>query len=223
MSVTVNLSADVDKLYQSLNDAAKKHIPFATARALTAIADRVAVVEKNNIKATFPTATPFTMGSFFRLYATKANLTATVDIKDIAAKYLTPFNTGGPHDLGTKKGLLTPIGQAVNQYGNLPPNTLANLKSRRDVFIGKVRGINGVWQRVTDPNKVSLLKRNAKGRLVKERKINTSGRLKLLIRFSDPKNVTQRLNWDALAIGCIKSRWKREFDTAMKNALANQK
>ncbi len=225
--IAINISADIKKLTKGLSDLAQKQIPYASAQAVNGLAKKVQALEKNVIKTVFPTATPFTINSVFKTSAVKSNPTATIGLKSIAAQYMKPFETGGPHNLGTKKGLLTPILQGVNQYGNLPRNTMATLTSRADVFVGPVKRkgktVNGVWQRTTDASKVSILERNAKKKRfmrARMRKANETGGLKLLIRFSDPQEVRQHLYWQQSAQRRIKIWWRREFDAAMKKALA---
>jgi hypothetical protein len=226
MPVQINISADIKKITQNLSALVQKQIPYATAVAVNNIAKRVKDLEKNVIKTTFPTATPFTLNSVYQTFAKKGNPTATIDLRPIAAQYLSPFEIGGKHDLGTKKGLLTPILQPVNQYGNLPQRTMASLTSRSDIFIGPVKRkggmINGVWQRTTDTSRVSILEKR-RGRYAKARlrKANETGGLKLLIKFSDPLEVRQQLYWHRTAQRRIKIWWRREFDAAMKQALAS--
>jgi hypothetical protein len=229
----ISIKSDIRSITKNLDALVKKQVPFAQAQALTAIAKRVSLVEKKNLQQVFPTVTPFNLDSIGSTAARPDRPMALVYVKDIAAQYLKPFEDGGKHDLGTKKGLLTPIAQAVNQYGNLPAHVLAQLKGRPDVFIGPVQTskgtVNGVWQRVVNPSKVTVLKTDNKGNLKRTRsgkatkaKVNTTS-LKLLIRFSDPKTVTQRLGWHAMAHGCVQARWRREFDTALKSAMGSAK
>ncbi len=210
----------------------KKQIPFAAAQAVNAIAKIVKLIEQKNIKETFPTAKPFTVSGVFVSLARKNNLTAIIDMKPVTAQYLKPFETGGPHFVD--KGLmLDPVGQPVDRYGNIPQGTYAKLKARPDVFQGKPRGMPnapyGLWQRPflrerdKTKNMPVWMRKKIRGQSKVPRGANTTGRLRLLILMADPLQVTPRLKWHALAEGCIRSRWQREFSQAMKTALATAK
>ncbi len=227
MPLEISIRADIKAITNSLAAMAYKQLPFAQAQAVNSLAKRVKESEVTNIKTTFPTATPFTANSVSMQKARKDNPTATVFLKDIAAQYLQPYETGGTHFLGTKKGLLVPIDQATNQYGNIPKGILASLKGRTDIFVGPVKIksgiINGVWQRIATTAIKNTKIANKRGKMVRMRKLNTSGHLKLLIRFEDPKEVTQHLGWGSTAKSIISNNFKKDFDTAMDKALATAK
>ena len=222
MAFDISIRADIKQVTKSLSEFAYKQVPFAQRQAVIALAKRVRDAEIAEIKKTFPTATPFTLKGVGVKAAPNGNAYATVFVKDTTAQYLAPFEEGGKHFLGGKKGLLVPIDQAVNQYGNLPRGTLDALKGRPDIFIGPVKTkagiVNGVWQRVaTSRNSIVT---NQHGKLKKLRKLNTTGRLKLLIRFKDAQTVNQHLGWGSTAHSVIRTWWKREFDVAMAKAIA---
>jgi hypothetical protein len=73
-------------------------------------------------------------------------------IKDIQARYLTPEILGGKQVLGKGRGILKPVDQPTNRYGNLPRNLISRLRGRPDIFVGRVEtkagSTIGVWQRV---------------------------------------------------------------------------
>jgi hypothetical protein len=233
--IDLSVRAEFKGLEKTLSAFAYKQLPFAQAQAVNTLAKRVAAVESANLKREFPTLTPFTERSVGVKRATKADPTAIVFIKPVAAQYLKPYEDNGTHFLGGKKALLVPIDQATNQYGNLPRGTLASLKGRSDVFIGSVKtkagAVNGVWQRVTDVTKVTLLqrtkagkvsslKRTKAGRAAPLRNTNTGEGLKLLIRFKDSPVVKQSLGFGTHAKRTIATFWRVDFDAALAQALA---
>ena len=232
----ISLRTNIKQLTKNLDALAKKQVPFATAQALNALAKHVALVEKKNIKTVFPTARPFTVNSVSTKLARKDNLTATIDLRPIAASYLRPFEFGGPHTpIQGNNDILDPIQQKVNTYGNIPRGTYAKLKARKDVFEGRPKGRPnapyGLWQRpfireqqkdVSPTVKIRRKMRNRHAQKIPAG-ANTTGKLRLLILIANPLDTKQRLNWHALAQGCVKARWKREFDVAMKQALATAK
>jgi hypothetical protein len=232
----ISIRAELKGLSKSLGAFEYKQLPFAQAQALNALAKRVTAVEEANLKREFPSLTPFTAKAVGVKRATKADPTAIVFVKPVAARYLEPYENRGTHFLGSKKALLVPIDQATNQYGNLPRGTLAALKGRPDVFIGAVktkRGtVNGVWQRVTDTAKVTLLQRAKAGKVAslartKAGKVkalrnrNEGDSLKLLIRFKDSPVVKQSLGFGTQARRTVATYWRVDFDAAIAQAVGS--
>jgi len=108
--------------------------------------------------------------------------------------------------------------------------------ARPDVFIGPVKlrsgkVINGIWQRSTDAGTkrvgtLTIDKKTGKGRIVKSAKnINRSGKLKLIVRFTDAHPIAEknRLDWFGLAEKTVAANFNREFGAAMRYALATAK
>jgi len=212
--LAINIKADLTPLLRSLDDFARQQAPFATAKALTAVARRVQEAEVKAFSDVFDRPTLFTQRSVGVKAARKTSLTAVVFVKDIAARYLLPFEDGGKHFLPpSKRGgtLFNPKAAPVNQYGNLAKGTLRRLAGRQDVFVGAVRTkggttINGVWQRPAADG--------ARGR-----GLNRTGSLKLLVRFGDALPVKQRLGYRERAKAVVQASLQAEFDAAMGEAL----
>jgi hypothetical protein len=218
----ISIASNLKQVQKSLGAFANQQLPFATATALTALAKRVKEEEVKNLAATFKNPSPFTLRSVRSTAARKDSPVATVFVMDKAAEYLDPYEAGGVHKL-PGRALLNPKDIALNQYGQLPRRTLAALKARSDIFIGKVktkRGIvNGVWQR-SAATAVVTNKRTGKTRISKKG-VNATGKLKLLIRFGDALPVRQRLNYQARAKQVIDREFNREFGKAMARAIAS--
>ena len=210
------MRADVKKLTRELDAFARKQIPFATAQALTATARKVQEAETRAMGEMFKSASPFTMKSVRVIPARKNNLQATVFVMDRAAKYLKPYEAGGVHQLNSR-ALLNPKDIKLNSYGQLPRATLAKLKARPDIFIGPVHTnkgtINGVWQRSTEKPV-----RSASGKRL--RKANTSGHLKLLIRFGDALPVRQKWDYAGIAAKTVAAVFPAEMRKALDKAIA---
>jgi len=219
--ISINVRADVKKLTRSLDDFAKRQVPFATAQALTAVAMKVQEAETKALAETFENPTPFTLKSIGVKGARKSNLTATVFVKDIAAKYLEPYETGGKHYLNpSKRGgtLLNPKNVRLNQYGNLTARKLQSLKGRPDIFIGTIvtkkgQAINGVWQRPR------VAKATRKGAPRKGAQPQQKGGLKLLIRFGDALPVKQHLNYRQRAEKIVRDTFQAEMSKALAAAM----
>ncbi|WP_208856045.1 hypothetical protein [Chromobacterium subtsugae] len=203
----------------------RDQLPFATAQALTVVAKTVQAAESKQIASKFKNPTPFTRNSVGVRAARKSNQEAMVFIKDQAARYLAPYESGGEHVLNSK-ALLNPKDIKKNAYGQLSRGTLARLRARPDIFIGKVktrRGIvDGVWQRPVDPRRVTLLNgKRKKLRGLNEVMDDKRGHLKLLIRFGDALPVDIHLGYHELAIAQVNRHFNREMGHALARALAS--
>lgn len=214
----VDVHADLKPLQRAFIGLRAKQAPFATALALTSLAKGVQTLEGEEIIETFKSPTPFTQKAFGITSATKSRPVATVFAKDVQAEYLAPYVDGGARSLGSKKAMLVPVDVGTNQYGNLPRNKLAQLKGKPGVFIGTVqtkagKRIAGVWQR---PRPVAAGKR---------RKGMTQSRqhLKLLIEFKDTTPAPSHLPFFEKANAYLRANAAREFDAAMRKALATAK
>jgi len=219
------IKTDLRAFTKGMRDIAKRQLPFAMAQALTATAGRAGLEWQDEMRQRLDRPTPFTINAVAVRGARKSNLTATVYIKDIASQYLEPFIAGGPHFLGGKQGLLTPKAVPLNAYGNLSRGKLAALKAKPGVFVGPVtlkdgQVINGVWQRPV-PKGANTVRR--RGAAAAPGALQGARTLKLLIRFSDPKPVTQHLDFQGRAEAAVRKHFEAEFAKAFAKAMASAK
>jgi hypothetical protein len=204
----LGLKVDLRGFRTGMKDVFKKQLPFARAQALTMTAGEVGLAWKDVMREGLDRPTPFTLNAVGVAGARKTRLIARVYLKDIAAAYIEPFVKGGPHFLGAKKALLTPKGVATNQYGNLPRGKIASLKGKPGVYVGAIRlrsgqTVGGVWQR---------------GRATAKAAGPSS--LKLLVRFSDPQPVKQRLPFYARTEAVVLRTYPDNFAKAFNHAVA---
>ncbi|WP_243468560.1 hypothetical protein [Paraburkholderia sp. PGU19] len=201
---TLSVKADIRKVAKALDDMARKQLPFATAQAINATAEKVRLAQRDNMREVLDEPTPFTLNSVAIKRATKSKPTALVYVKPVAAAYLLPYEIGGKNKLNSK-ALLKPINAKVNQYGNLPRNLVKRLASKPNTFIGKVktkRGlIDGVWQRT----------KKTRGK---------AGGLKLLVEFTDAHEARQRLDYRGVGKRVVAATFRIELDRAVAKALA---
>lgn len=211
-----DIRADIAKFTRDLQAELQRQVPYATALAINALADDVVKAERDNMQAKLDRPTPFTLRSVRALKATKRTLVATVYVQDIAAEYLEPYERGGQHKLiGKGRTWFNPKGVGLNQYGNLSARQVAQLKSRPDVFVGKIRTksgeeVSGVWQRPTAASR----KGSRKGKV----EANRTGQLKLLIRFGDALPVRQHLGWHDVAKATVRANIERRWREGMARA-----
>lgn len=226
MTFSINIRSNVKAFEKKVAAAAFKQIPFATAQALNAIAKEVIAAEQKNEHVVLDRPRPFTTSALTVRRATKVTMQATVFMKDITAAYLEPYEFGGRNKLNSK-ALLKPV-EAVkdlDQFGNLPRNFLRKLKGRKDIFIGGVRTkagiVQGVWQRDTSVDiELPLVTRTGKLRTPKAR-MNTSGKLVLLVKFDDAHQVKQHLDWFGVAQRTVARTFNREMGKALARAIAS--
>ena len=201
----ISVHANVKEISRSLSRLAHSQINFATAQALTSLAKEVQADEIRNIATTFMKPKPFTQKSVGIQGARKDTLQAKVFVRPIAAKYLEPYEKGGSHVL-SGRALINPKNIKLDSYGQLPRKALARLKTRKDVFIGKIKTskgtVNGVWQRIPAKRKLPA-------------------HLKLLIRFGDSLPVKKRLSYRSRAQAIVDRRFNAVFAEAMSRALAS--
>lgn len=184
-----------------MNDLHRRQLPFATASALTDTARYdVAPAIERRIEQAFDNPVPFTLKGVGFRWATKNNLVSTVLIKPIQAKYLKIEEEGGTR-FPAKRALVMPVGQKLNQYGNLPKGTVQRLLARPDVFSGQVNGVGGIWQRTYD-------------RATKQRGV------KLLIAWEDKASYKPRFGFYETARKAAEQHFPRRWEAAFSKAIA---
>lgn len=224
----INVKTNLDEFTKKISAIAYKQIPFATGLALNDIAAKVIEAEQKNEAKVLDRPRPFTVGALGIVKARKGNMEATVFMKPITARYLAPYEFGGDNVLNGR-ALLKPIAamKDLDQYGNLPRNFIRRLKGRSDIFIGKIRTkrgmIDGVWQRTTEEGgRVQVSTKTGKIRNTKKN-LNTSGKLVLLVKFSDPHQVRQHLDWFGVAQRAVDAEFPGAMQRALTKALATAK
>lgn len=227
---TINVQSNLKAFQAKVSAAAYKQIPFATSQALTQLARDVQAAEQANEAKVLDRPRPFTQGAIRVLPARKGSATAKVVMQDITARYLEPYEFGGRNVLNSKV-LLKPIGaeKDLDQYGNLPRRLLAQLKARADVFVGTVQTKNGpvagVWQRSSEQGARVQVKRVGKNGLIRMSKtakgVQSSGKLKLLIKFTEAHEVKQNLDWFGVAGKTVTKNFNKRFGAELAKAIAS--
>lgn len=210
MELRIDVRGDLKRVTKSLTDFAEKQLPFAIAQTLNAVGKRVQAAEKAQIKAAFPSATPFTVNAVAQRKARKDRQETVISLRDVAAAYLAPYIIGGKHFLNSR-ALLNPKAISVNQYGNIPRNRVGQLRGQQSVFIGAVKTktgtINGVWRRIP-------------GKAATKNKPAAASRLQLLVRFGDALPVHQHLKWEETAKAIVAQSFDKEFGRQLAKAIA---
>ena len=199
--IELSAIAEVASARRMLGDAVRQ-LPFVTAVALTSVAKLAQVAEQRALPSVFDRPTPFTERAIAVRPATKSVPSAAVYVMPKQAAYLQLEETGGTRQ-PAKRAIVMPAAARTNAYGNLPRNALQRMKGRKDVFVGQVGGIGGVWQR---PLK-------AKGR--------QGGKVapKLLIGFEDETKYQPRFGFKPRAVQVIRASLGPAFREALGKAI----
>ena len=225
----IDVRSIVKRIDAKLTALQRDQLPFATALALTRTAQIVQKAEIENIKSVFPTATPFTQRGIGMKPARKNDLDAVVFVKDVQAVYLAPYEFGGksipagPSD----QAMLVPKGIGVNQYGNIPYKKVQKLLANKDkYFIGavttKAGTVSGLWQRTNTKVSSNVVFSKKKNAFRRAGSVKQKG-LKLLVRFTDPRDVKQNLGYHELAEKLVMKNFSLELKKALRVALASAK
>lgn len=192
--IHIRVSHDLHRLGRTLDKFQKQQLPFATARALTAVARSAGHEVTRSLPTTLDRPTPFTRRAIGITPARKTNLQSEVFIKDVQAQYLGLQEQGGPRE-PKGKALVLPVGVKLNQYGNIARRALARAKGRKDTFVGTVKGVGGFWQRTKN------------------------GGLKLLAAFRPKATYQPRLGFAHRVERVVRAEFPRRMREALAEAL----
>lgn len=209
MLARFDVRANVRAVERDLDDLQRKQIPFAAAVGINMTADQVVEAETAALEDVFQDPTTFTKRAFRKAGATKARPEARVFALPTQAAYLTPAEDNEPQFLGKGKRIRTPVNIGVSAGGNIAKSKLKTVLARKDVFVGHVKGVGGVWQRL--PSK-------GKGR----KGARDGQRLRLLVAFTRPVHIAPRLEYheraarivDANATANVRNALLMAFKTA---------
>ena len=203
----VSISTTIASATRSLDAQARKQVPFATARALTALAFKAQAAERTAILGLFAHPRPFTQRATLVDKATKGHLVATVRIRPEAVPYIAPYEFGGLHNVpGRGINLLEPVGIRLDQYGQVrgKPRSIGD---RANVFVGtvqtKVGPVWGFWQRL----------KGKKG----------GPHLRLLLRAEAATSVHGHLHFIDRAIAIVRVNAAAVFGAELSKALQSTK
>jgi len=225
-----------EELKRSLNDMGRKQVPFAAARAITKTAKSVEKKLQADMAGAFKSASPYTKRATFSTSATKANLTATVGLKDkkpsngtAPAVLLKEHFTGGlrgnkPYEKaiiamsGMPSGwrAIPSRGIKKDAYGN--PNRkeigemLGALRSRMQVFKGRGKKVALVGYFIVPVGAQSHLVPGIYKRVAR-------GALAAMFIFVKSANYRKVLDLQHTADKIVRAEFQTNFDAAFANAM----
>ncbi len=235
MAFSIDVRADVKDATRDLSLLQRKHIPFATALALT----RTAQAAQKEVRAEMPRVLDrpkkFTLNSTFVKPATKRRLEATVGFKDFAAKgtpagkYLLPQIHGGRRKHKRFERALIRAGimrsdeyavpgddMRLDRYGNLPKGAITKMLSQ-------LRASPDAGQNATQS---SRSKRGRRGRAYFYRRsfrgvfVRTGKRaFTVFIKFVKVPRYRRRLRFPEIVEGTVQAQFRLQFRRALSQAL----
>jgi hypothetical protein len=226
----INVRVDTKQLTRSLKLIQKRHIPMATAKALTFTAERIEKANKKIIPQIFSNPTKVTRNSVWKQPATPNRLYARVFIKDVRGeeKWLMHHVKGGARKKkGSERrgriGDWTAMGKNAprNQYGNITRARYSKMFAdvqRAGLYSGDYASTKTKAQGGT--KKIKYFMRKGKGgKNVIYMKSGRGGK-KITPMLVETKQPTYRKRWPFYKIA--RSVYKREYDRLFSKQLARE-
>jgi len=208
----LNIKGDLKPITKHLNKVQKKQIPFATANAINSVLFGIQKAEKAQMPKKLDNPTPYTMKAFKVNKAKKTQLVGEIFVMPQKYKYLKYAIEGGTRT-GNVSVPYTKTGNIkLNKYGNIKGKK-GGLVKNQNQFIGKIKGISGVWER---------------GHYSKKGNFSTKGKSKstavrLLVAFEPTVNYKKRFPFYEIAEGYAKKNLQKELAKAFARAKATAK
>ena len=204
--MNINIDFDISQARRKLDSVQRKQLPFATSVALNETATEVAKQLTKQMDRYIDRPTPFTKmafltraGKFKGKRARKTDLVAIVQADKKQNEYLT-FQVFGGTRTPQKKAILVPTLKAnKNQYGNIT-------KATRRKYI---EGTNKIFA-------AGLREGLAEGVYRRDRK----GNITMLAAYEPHTQYSPRFPVFTIATGTARSAFPRQFQRAIKRALA---
>lgn len=196
---SISVKSNVDAVRKNLTDIAKKQLPFAVAKGLTATAKDAQSELARALPTQLDRPTPFTMRAFAVKPATKSMPVASVFVRPDQWKYLTyQFEGGDRKPLG--RALVMPKSVKLNQFGNMQRRAIKQLLAKKNVFSGVINGVPGIYLR---------------------KKSVTGTSLQLLVGYANQARYHRRYPFREIAEGAISATFNRYLQRALDEALAS--
>ena len=199
----IKVDFDVKRLTKSLNNTQREQVPFATSMALNEVSKDVSRAVTVQMDRYLEKPTPFTkrayeLGKNFKR-ATKRNLVAILDPKEIQGEYL-KFQIEGGRRLPDQRAILVPTKLAPkNQYGNL------SRANRKRAVQGKGKYFSAGEREGKTPG---IYVRRAKGRV------------EPFAFYVDEAEYKAIFPIQKIAGGVVKNMFARRFKQALAKAMA---
>ncbi len=203
----VVIKNNIDQVIKGLNKIQRKQVPFATSVAINDTAFGLQKEIKRQMPIKLDKPTPWTVSGVLVRKSKKTDLEAFVYMAGARGlpkestdrnKYISYQVNGGTRLPKKRKIPIPGRNLKVNKYGNMPKNKIRSLVKQKDVFVGNVKGIDGIWQRKKDKSGV-----------------------KLMVLFENTADYRPRLPFNRIGQGYTTSKFTRNFEKSLARALAS--
>tara|TARA_B100000575_G_C23141912_1_gene664778 strand:+ start:2923 stop:3534 length:612 start_codon:yes stop_codon:yes gene_type:complete len=191
---------DIDKAVKAINNFDKRHLPEATAKSINITLFGLRKEMMKQLPKKLDRPTPATIKGFLVSKAHKNKLGGILFIKEFVEKYLKFQITGGVRTSERKIPIPYTPNARLNKYGNIVGKRSGLIK-KKSQFIGTVKGITGVWERVK----------------VKSTSQSKSP-LKLIVGFHKTVDYQPKFPFFKIGRGYIRSKFQRNFVRAFNEA-----
>lgn len=215
------MSLEADAL--AIRNKVVKNLNFGIARGLTATAKFAADAIQDQLPQIFDRPTPFTQRGIGVQPASKAKLEARVFVRDRQAQYLAMQEQGGTRLPQKGSPINVPVGQRLNQYGNISRGAIARFRGKPNVFVSKESGKTkhlrpGIYERVGVRSKKGL--GSQRGRKVTTGRGKQATRLNLLVAFERKAKYAPRFRFaervKKIALAKVQGNLRSSISEAMR-------
>lgn len=229
--IALTISADVTRATMALQAAARTQIPFATAKALTALAKQAQAAEQAALPQVFSHLSPFTRQGIAIEPATKGKPQACVYVRDLQAKYLATEEFGGTRtsSLNTRiisRALSMPgVGARLNKAGGLPRGYIKSLAARAQADKEKRADAQAGNRKMPkrDGGVFIMSGHGPSGGPGGIFQRLPGHHLTRLISFESEAHYTAKFGFEPRAIAVVRQNGRAVFDAALKQAFATQR
>lgn len=236
MTVEISVSADIEKVSRDLRRF-RRHIPFATALALTMTAKKAQSEVRDEMKRKLDRPKAFTLSGTFVKPADKRGfpIKATIGFKDFAAKgtpaakYLGPQIAGGRRRHKRFERALIAAGimrsneyavpgddMRLDRYGNLPRGQISKMLSQLKASPDSQQNATGsVRSKKSRRTRAYFYKRSFRGVFVRTGKRAFT----VFIKFVKAPRFRKRLPFDRVVDQTVRFRFPLEFRRAILRAV----
>lgn len=155
----IDFSDNIREVERGLSDFARREVPFATSKAINAVALAAREESGDVMRRSLDRPTRFTQRAFAVRRSSKRNLTASVFAKDRQAAYLTFAESGGTRR-PKRTAIRVPSKARRNRYGNMSRKATDRAYATGRAFSGVPRGggrPGGIYLRSQNSKRLSLL------------------------------------------------------------------
>jgi hypothetical protein len=215
----------IKETQKMLDDLARKQIPFATAKALNAIAKEVKAAEVQEMKKVFDRPTPFILNGMYIFPALKTRQVVEVGFKDKQAKSIAPHIEGGDRPMKRSEILLgrrwwTPgAGARKNQYGNISSGQITQVLSVLKRSADPYQNITPRSKRRNKKPRDYFMLKWQKGKLRPGVWEKQKSGVKPILMFIDEPQYRGRFHFFKIAQAVVASKWKAIFNEALAQAI----